>query len=98
MATNGLAVEVRHRPEHQRFEALIDDQVVGFAAYRDQPGTRVFTHTEVEDRVGRQGVGTRLVGEALDATQAEGLAVVPRCSFVHHFIDQHPGYRDLLAG
>ena len=33
---------------------------------------------------------------ALDATRAEGLAVIPLCPFVREYISGHPQYLDLV--
>ena len=98
MSADRSQIEVRPQPERSRYEALVDGEHAGYAVYRDRDDVRVFTHTEVDDAFGGRGVGGRLVQAALDATRTEGLTVVPQCSFVDHFIAQHPGYQDLLAG
>jgi hypothetical protein len=54
-------------------------------------------HTEVPEALSGQGVGSRLVRGALDLIRAEGLMVVPSCSFVAAWIGKHPDYADLVA-
>jgi predicted GNAT family acetyltransferase len=88
---------VEDNPARRRFEILIDDALAGFTAYQPRAGIVVFTHTEIEPEVSGQGVGTRLVREALDQVRARGDRVVARCPFVAAFIDRHPEYGDLLA-
>ncbi len=90
-------LDVRAEPDHDRFVISVGGQPAGLSEYRDQAGTRVFTHTEVDPAFGGQGVGGELVRVALDATRVTGLSVVPQCSFVAKFIDDHSAYRDLLA-
>ena len=55
-------------------------------------------HTEVPKRLEGRGIGSQLVAGALDIARAQGLTVVPRCSFVKAYIKRHPAYADLLAG
>jgi predicted GNAT family acetyltransferase len=84
-------------PDAQRFEARgPDGGLLGFAAYVRDGDAVVFTHTEVDEVVEGQGVGSRLAQVALDEVRAAGLAVVPLCPFIRAFIQRHPGYADLL--
>lgn len=97
MSATGDAVRVADNPGAHRFEAHLDGELAGFAAYRRGPGRITFTHTEVDDRFEGRGVGGELARHALDAARAEGLAVVPRCPFIGGWIDKHPEYGDLVA-
>lgn len=91
-------LDVKAEPDRDRFVVTVGGRPAGLAAYRDQAGTRIFTHTEVDPAFGGRGVGGELARVALDATRGAGLSVLPQCSFVAKFIDDHPAYRDLLAG
>jgi predicted GNAT family acetyltransferase len=71
-------------PERSRYEIRLGDELVGVANYVDRDGRRLFTHAEVDPRVGGRGVGTDLVRYALADTEAAGLQPVPICSFVGH--------------
>jgi uncharacterized protein len=88
--------EVVDVPELSRFEVRLGGEVAGFAAYRRHPPLITFTHTEVDHRFERRGLGSRLVWAALDATRAEGLSVIPVCPFVREYIARHPQYPDLV--
>ncbi|HJW76742.1 MAG TPA: GNAT family N-acetyltransferase [Thermoleophilia bacterium] len=90
-------LRVVHRPEQSRFEIHVGDALAGLTEYRDEPGRRVFTHTEIDPLFSGRGLGTRLIGFALGETRREGLRVVPVCSFVAAFVERHPEYRDLVA-
>lgn len=90
-------VTVRDAPDRGRFEALLDDRVVGYSQYRLRERAIEFLHTEVADVAEGMGVGSRLVRGALDAAREDGLRVVPRCPFVASYIDGHPEYADLVA-
>lgn len=88
---------VRDNAEDRRFEAVDETGVVaGFAAYRRSDHTITFTHTVVDDAFEGRGVGSTLVGAALDAVRDEGVRVVPQCPFVAGYIERHPEYADLV--
>jgi predicted GNAT family acetyltransferase len=90
-------IEVRHAPERSRYEISLDGQVVGFADYRTADDALVFSHTIIDNNLRGQGLGDRLVQEALDDVRRRGERVVPRCWFVAEFIDAHPEYKELRA-
>lgn len=93
-----VSIEVRDVPGRSRYEARIDGEVVGFAEYERSGELVVFTHTEVEPRVGGKGVGSALVRGALDDVRAGGVGcVVPLCPFVRGWIVAHDEYGDLVA-
>ena len=89
-------IEVRDRPETDRYEAAVDCVVVGVAHYRRGPGMITFTHTVVDPAAQGAGVGSRLARFALDEARAAGLRVRPRCPFFRAYIERHPDDRDLL--
>lgn len=90
-----MSVTVIDVPERQRFEAVVDGEVVGFAAYQRTPELIVFTHTEIDPSQEGQGVGGALVRGALDQVRGDGLRVLPVCPFVQAWMVRHPDYNDL---
>ncbi len=84
-------------PERGRFEIRVDDKVVGLASYHVDKGTMTLPHTEVDPSMGGRGLGTTLVAAVLDAARERGLHVLPYCSFVRRYIQQHPELVDLVA-
>ena len=92
-------VETRKNEDAQRYEAYIDGDQVGFAAYDLTDRLVVFTHTEVEDRCEGMGVGSALARAALDDVRAEGKRkVLPLCPFIKSWIEHHEDYQDLVYG
>ena len=89
-------ITVQENAGHSRYDASTDAGVVaGFAEYRDRDGVRVFTHTEVDDAFGGQGVGSTLARGALDDVRERGLQVEAKCEFIRGWIEKHPEYDDL---
>jgi uncharacterized protein len=85
---------VNNRTRH-RFELEVDGHIA--ASYYEIAGPVItFVHTEVPPELGGKGVGSKLIGGALDQVRSEGLKVIAQCPFVKAYIDKHPDYADLL--
>ena len=84
-------------PDRGRFEVLLGDRVVGLASYHVDGDTMTLPHTEVDPSMGGRGLGTTLVAAVLDAARERGLHVLPYCSFVRRYIQQHAELVDLVA-
>jgi predicted GNAT family acetyltransferase len=87
--------DVRDNKAQHRFEMNAGGEMA-VINYRLAPGVITFTHTEVPAALWGQGVGSRLVRGALEAARADGLKVVPRCSFISAYLRKHPEFNDLV--
>jgi predicted GNAT family acetyltransferase len=87
---------VRNDPQAGQYELLADGVRLGLAQYQAGPTALAFVHTEIAPEVGGRGLGGVLIREALDDVRRRGLAVLPYCTFVRHFIQTHPEYLDLV--
>jgi uncharacterized protein len=85
-------VTVHNNVPASRYEAEVDGQPAGFAAYRLAGDGVVFTHTEVADAWEGRGVASALARWALDDVAASGRAIAPRCPFIAAYIRRHPEY------
>ena len=92
-----MATTVVDVPERGRFEIRVDDRVVGLASYHVDGSTMTLPHTEIDPSVGGRGLGTTLVAGVLSAARERGLTVLPYCSFIRRYIQQHPDELDLVA-
>lgn len=88
---------VRDNPSELRYEALLDDRVVGIIRYRKEPGLVVLVHSEVDLNLEGAGVGSELVRGALADIRARDLRVVPHCPFVIDYLRRHPDEADLVG-
>ncbi|WP_448611514.1 GNAT family N-acetyltransferase [Geodermatophilus sp. URMC 60] len=95
--TPSMETSVVDVPDRGRFEVRLGDRVVGLASYHVENGTMALPHTEVDPSVGGRGIGSALVAGVLAAARERGLTVLPYCSFVRHYIQQHPEEVDLVA-
>lgn len=87
---------VTENPEQERYEIHVDGELAGFAEYRGSE-PRAFTHTEIAEQFGGQGLATKLIRFALDDMRARGVLIVPLCPFVAKFLQDHHDYLDLVA-
>jgi predicted GNAT family acetyltransferase len=86
---------VTHNLEAGRFQ-LEKDGLLCELDYRLEPGRIVFTHTGVPPALEGQGLASRLARAGLDYARAQGLKVVPACSFMENYLAKHPEYQDLV--
>ena len=87
--------EIVNNRTKRRYELVVDGHVA--ASFYELAGPVItFVHTEVPPELGGKGIGSRLIGGALDQVRSEKLKVVAQCPFVKGFIDKNPGYADLL--
>lgn len=87
---------VKNNPDEQRYEIEVDDEIAGFAQYRERPGLLALVHTEIDERFEGQGLASELVSTVLDDARQRGLAVLPFCPFVKEYIQRHSEYVDLV--
>lgn len=89
-------VQIVDNREMRRYEAVLDDEVVGIAQYLPMSGRVIFTHTEVDDALEGQGIGSQLAGGALDDVRRRGLQATLRCPFISAYVERHPEYADIV--
>ncbi|GAA2227284.1 N-acetyltransferase [Herbiconiux moechotypicola] len=92
-----MSTSIRNDVRRNRYTIALDDELAGFADYRLEGSRIVFTRTEVDPARRQSGLAGRLVEYALDDVRtSSALTVVPQCTFVAHFIDEHPDYQELV--
>lgn len=87
---------VEHRPHEHRFVCLVDG-LENSADYRRDGDRLLMTHTGVDPRLQGRGIAAALVAAAFDHARAQGLKVVPLCSYVSIWARRHPEVHDLLG-
>lgn len=86
---------ITHNQAAKRFETFIDNQV-GYISYQERNDKLVYDHTIVPPELGGRGVGSALVKHALDYAREQDKKVLPQCSFVASYINDHSEYQDLV--
>ena len=90
-----MTTQVRDNTERNRYEAVRDGELLGFADYIRTQDVVVFTHTEIDPAHEGEGVGSTLVRGALDHVRELGLPALPICPFVQAWMLRNPEYADL---
>jgi predicted GNAT family acetyltransferase len=88
-------VKVDDRPENNRYEIVVDDQVA-YLTYRRKPDHVLLAHTEVPVSLRGQGLGQVLARHAMDEARRTGTHVVVKCPFVTAWLRGHREYDDLV--
>jgi predicted GNAT family acetyltransferase len=61
-------------------------------------GEKLFlTHTETPEALRGQGIAADLVKQSLQSAKDNGLRVVPSCSFVAKYVNNHPEWNYILS-
>ncbi len=85
---------VRDDRSERRFVLEVDGGTAQLV-YDLEPGRLILVHTEVPAALRGRGIGGQLVSAAARAASAEGLVVLPWCSFARRWLHEHP---DVAAG
>ena len=79
-----------------QFELEIGDETAFLEYYTD--GKKIFlNHTEVPVALRGNGIAAQLVEKSLQYCKAHKLIVVPACSYVAHYINNHPEWSVVLS-
>lgn len=90
------SLSIAHDPTTGRFVTEADGHI-GYVEYQLSDGVMTIAHTVVPPQIGGRGIAGALVEAALQYARAQGLKVVPSCSYAATYLDRHPQYADLRA-
>ena len=83
----GSRVTVKHDPERQQFFAMVEGQRC-LLDYERLPDRVLITHTRVPDALAGRGIAAELTRVALAWIRAQGLIVIPVCSYAARFLER----------
>jgi uncharacterized protein len=91
---------ITHHPTARGGEfvaTLPGEAATGVLTYITRGTTLVADHTLVPSAIGGRGVAAQLVEALIAHARAEGLRIVPQCSYVDVAFRRHPEWADLRA-
>jgi predicted GNAT family acetyltransferase len=91
-----MSTSIEHDEPGQRYVIHVDGDEAGFTQARVEGDVVVMDHTVVDDAYSGQGLAGELVAAALQDVRASGRTVRPTCSYVRHYLDEHPELADLV--
>ncbi|WP_306353421.1 GNAT family N-acetyltransferase [Flavobacterium sp. '19STA2R22 D10 B1'] len=87
---------VVNEAEHQ-FEMEVKGKLA-LIEYHVQDDHKIYlTHTEVPPELEGQGIGSALVEKVLEYIKKNNLVLVPLCSFVANYVNQHDQWHSILS-
>jgi predicted GNAT family acetyltransferase len=90
--------KVTDNPAASRFEMPVEGETAFVAYQRRGANVLYLYHAEVPYRLNGKGYGAKLVEGTLQAIRAAGNDKVQAgCSFVRHYMAEHPEFDDLKA-
>jgi len=96
MSSENNELSVEDNTTKHRYEVHAEGQVA-VLEYRRQDERILLIHTEVPPALGGHGIAGMLARAALDAARANGVEVVPLCTYVAAYIRRHHEYLPLVA-
>lgn len=92
-----MDVDIRHDPKRQAFVASLNGSEANLQYRQTDETTLDYRSTFVPEEHREQGIGERIVMEALDYARENGYQVIPSCPFVRHVLEEHSEYDDVIA-
>lgn len=83
--------EILHQPDRQQFVCTVDGKLSRLAYRRLGAGTVEAYSTQVPPELRGQGIADRLARHFYDWCQAEGLTIVPSCSYIEVWLRRNMG-------
>ncbi|MFL9843116.1 GNAT family N-acetyltransferase [Flavobacterium rhizosphaerae] len=82
--------------EYNQFELDIEGGSA-FLEYFQEEDKLFLTHTEVSKELRGKGYAAELVKRTLQYAKDNNLMVVPGCSYVAHYVNEHPEWNSVLS-
>lgn len=93
-----MTSHVKHEPTNNRYVLIQDNETIGVADYQVSDQEICFTHTQIDPDKRESGMASDLVQNALDDVRdTTDYRVVAECSYVAHWLDEHPDYQGLTT-
>ncbi|MDZ4759508.1 MAG: GNAT family N-acetyltransferase [Alphaproteobacteria bacterium] len=96
----GIMIERSDGPAGGRYSSRHDgreSEMTYTRTCRDKQELMVIDHTLVPEELAGRGVGLALMRRAVEDARAEGLKILPVCSFARVMLARHDDLRDVIA-
>jgi predicted GNAT family acetyltransferase len=87
---------VTRNAAEQRFE-LVEEGLTAFADYYPRGEVLVIPHVESPIPLRGKGTAGRLMQGLAETARAEGIKLIPTCSYAVAWFRRHPDFSDVLA-
>jgi len=90
-------MEIVKNEAQKQYELPLGDGAVAFVEYVTEGNKIYLTHTEVPKSHQGQGIAKKLIHGTLGQIKADGNQLVPLCSFVSSYVNNHEQWHSLLS-
>lgn len=91
-----IQYKIVHNENRSRFEAVINNAVIGLVDYQLTEGVMAVPHTEVDSEYEGQGIAGALTKQLLEYAISNNYKVLPICPYTKTYIERHSEYASLL--
>jgi len=90
-------MDIRHDEANGEFYHEQDGDRIALLDYRRSgEGEITITHTEVSDELAGQGIGKKLVAEAVKFARTKDLKIIATCPFAAKVMVKTPEFQDVI--
>lgn len=89
-------LDIKHDVDKHLFFVKVKGGNAELKYDRHKDNYLVYKETVVPNESRKMGVGSALAKHALDFAKDRDLKIVPTCSFVESFIDEHEEYQEIV--
>lgn len=92
-------MDIKHKSEGNKGKFFIEKEgiIIAEMTYVWAGETRIIIdHTEVDESLKGQGVGKKLVTEAVYFAREKGIKIMPLCPFAQAVFDKEKDFKDVL--
>lgn len=92
-------MDIKHKSESNKGNFFIekDGKIIAEMTYVWTGDTRIIIdHTEVDSSLKGQGVGKKLVAEAVRFARKKGIKIMPLCPFAQAVFEKEIAFKDVL--
>ncbi len=79
------------------FRVHLKDEYYAKVQYQFVDQTMHITSTRVPDALQGKGYGKVMMESVLPLIEVQGFKIVPKCSYVEHYLNRHPEWQHLRA-
>ena len=83
--------------EHECFRVHLEGEYYAIVKYHFHDQAMHITSTRVPDALQGKGYGKIMMESVLPLIEVQGFKIVPKCSYVEHYLDRHPEWEHLRA-
>ena len=91
-----MDVKIKFDEDQKKFYAIVEGKESVLQFLEVDQNTLEYIRTYVPVELRHHGIAAQIVDHALKYAESNAKKVIPSCSYVRYYIEQHPQYEHLL--